>query len=144
MFPRHEAGQLTSIFAPVNPFNETQIRERCMKMVLIFVLLQYTFVNTVVIDSFPVVRLTDYCANATTSMCASDRNHEYVPYYDTTSVDIDHVTFAACTRSAESQADDLWCGIDDPTGVCPFPDGSPCRGGRPFGSSAPERFFFLA
>ena len=100
--------------------------------------------NTVVIDSFPVVRLTDYCANATTSMCASDRNHEYVPYYDTTSVDIDHVAFAACTRSAESQADDLWCGIDDPTGVCPFPDGSPCTGGRPFDSSTPERFYFLA
>ena len=142
VFPRHETGQLTSIFAPVNPFNETQIRERCMKMVLIFVLLQYTFVNTVVIDSFPVVRLTDYCANATTSMCSSWSGYE---------LDIDEpprnyadVTFAACTRSAESQADDLWCGIDDPTGVCPFPDGSPCRGGRPFDSSAPERFFFLA
>ena len=41
-----------------------------MKMVLIFILAQYTFVNTVVMDSWTVVWLTDYCANATTSVCA--------------------------------------------------------------------------
>ena len=149
VFPRHEAGQLTSIFAPVNPFNETQIRERCMKMVLIFVLLQYTFVNTVIMDSWTVVWLTDYCANATTSVCASDRHYDPrasfgdgwrgrdPDYYDS-------LTYAACTRSAESQEDSVYCFIPDPGGVCPLPDGSPCFGGRNFDSSAPERLSFLA